>query len=84
MNKPINFSFKITDFSTFSQKILLTGLVFQAIPLRADMSTVCTGANRGVSRYLTENYPGLGIFTQVLDGCRLVTGIFGTFRHVTG
>jgi hypothetical protein len=34
-----------------------------------DMSTVCTGANRGVSRYLTENYPGLGIFTQVSNGC---------------
>jgi hypothetical protein len=31
--------------------------------LNPDMSTVCTGANRGVSRYLTENYPGLGIFT---------------------
>jgi hypothetical protein len=48
------------------------------------MSTVCTGANRGVSRYLTENYPGLGIFTQVSDGCRLVTGISGIFQHVIG
>jgi hypothetical protein len=43
------------------------------------MLTVRTGANRGVSRYLTENYPGLGVFTQVSYGSRLVTGINGTF-----
>jgi hypothetical protein len=35
----------------------------------ADMSTVCTGANRGASRYLTENCLGLGVFTQVSNGC---------------
>jgi hypothetical protein len=52
-----------------------------------DLLTVRTGANRGARRYLTENYPGLGVFTQVLVvsyGSRLVTGIFGTFQHVTG
>jgi hypothetical protein len=51
--------------------------------LNPDLLTVRTGANRGARRYLTENYPGLGVFTQVFYGSRLVTGIFGTFRHVT-
>jgi hypothetical protein len=31
--------------------------------IRADLLMVRTSANRGARRYLTENYPGLGVFT---------------------
>jgi hypothetical protein len=56
---------KVNPLTNESQKQKFHSRYLTVLPL-PDMSTVRTGANRGVSRYLTENYLGLSIFKSLM------------------